>query len=198
MTARTAPRTVAELMTQRGLPVSEGDLVTALEEALLRRIAPAGAATLSQPAQQFLNEHGAIPHTDATDPAASAVTTTAADMIALIETSGTGEEAAKLLGVDASTVRGRISRGELYAIRVGRKNRLPAWQFTTQGALPHLGQVLAALPQDLHPLEVQALFELPSTELTINSQPMSPRTWLAGGGAPAPVIELATGLTVAP
>jgi excisionase family DNA binding protein len=123
---------------------------------------------------------------------------TAGQFIALIETSLTGEQAAGLLGIDASTVRGRISRGELYAIRVGRKNRLPRWQFTAHGALPHLGAVLAALPRDAHPLEVEAFFDLPCADLRVGERDTSPRGWLAGGGEPTPVLGLAAGLAISP
>ncbi len=196
--ASTAPSTVAELMNQHGLTVTEKDLVAALDEALIGRTPRPGSATLSSAAQQFLDEHGGIPATKTPNPAADAATTTAANMIALIETSLTGEQAAQRLSVDASTVRGRLSRKELYAIRVGRKNRLPLWQFTAEGALPHLGEVLSELPSDLHPLEVEALFTLPTADLSINNEELSPRAWLAAGGAPAPVVELAGGLRVAP
>lgn len=192
------PATVAELMASRGLPVAEKDLVAALDEALIGRTAPRHAGALSGAAQQVLDEHGGLPSPSPTDAAATILTSTAGHLIALIETSLTGEQAAELLGVDASTVRGRISRGELYAIRVGRKNRLPRWQFTADGALPHLAGVLHAAPADIHPLEIEALFDLPTPDLILGGRDSSPRTWLAGGGDPTPVLELAAGLAVSP
>jgi len=192
------PATVAQLMAERGLPVSEKDLVAALDEALLARTSPRDVGALSEHARQFLDEHGGIPSSGRPEAAANALTATAGGFIALVETSLTGEQAARLLGIDATTVRGRISRGELYAIRVGRKNRLPNWQFTAHGALPHLGAVIAALPDDAHPLEVEAFFDLPSPDLQVGEQDNSPRRWLAAGGEPTPVLALAAGLAISP
>lgn len=192
------PSTVAELMAQRGLPVAEADLVTALDSALIAQVRRPGSAPLSRAAQQFLDDHGRISRGDSADPATAAVTTTAAHMMALIGTSLTGEQAAARLGVSASTVRGRINRKALYAIRGGGSNRLPLWQFTTEGVLPHLRRVLTALPADLHPLEVQAFFMVPAAEFTSGTMPMCLRDWLAAGGAPAGVVELAAALGGAP
>ncbi len=194
----TMPATVAELMASRGLPVAEKDLVAAVDEALMSRTAPRHAGALSGAAQEFLDAHGGIASPGPADAASAVLLSTAGHLIALIETSLTGEQAAQLLGVDASTVRGRISRGELYAIRVGRKNRLPRWQFTAQGALPHLAGVLAAIPDDAHPLEVEAFFDLTCPELVVGNRDCSPRSWLAGGGDPTPVRELAAGLALSP
>jgi len=192
------PSTVAELMTQRGLLVAEADLATALDEALIGQLRRPGSAPLSQAAQQFLGDHGGIGQGETADPATGAVTTTAAHMIALIGTSLTGEQAAARLGINVSTVRGRISRKALNAIRVGRRNRLPLWQFAAEGVLPHLRAVLTALPVDLHPLEVEAFFALPAAELICGTMPTSPHTWLAAGGKPATVVALAASLGVAP
>ncbi len=86
----------------------------------------------------------------------------------------------------------------MYAIRVGRSNRLPLWQFTSDGVLPHLPRVLTALPANLHPLEVHAFFTLPAEELSSGTVPMSPGAWLGAGGAPAAVVELAASLGVVP
>ncbi len=77
-------------------------------------------------------------------------------------------------------------------------NRLPLWQFTTEGVLPHLRRVLTALPPNLHPLEVQAFFMVPAAEFTSGTVPMCLRDWLAAGGAPAGVVELAAALGGAP
>ncbi len=200
MTASRArsPSTVAELMTQRGMLVAEADLVTALDNALIGQIRQPGSAPLSRAAQQVLDDHGGLGHDDTANPVTVAVATTAAHLIALIGTSLTIEQAAARLGVNASTIRRRISRKALYAIRVGRSNRLPLWQFTSDGVLPHLPRVLTALPANLHPLEVHAFFTLPAEELSSGTVPMSPGAWLGAGGAPAAVVELAASLGVVP
>jgi len=191
--------TVAELMAERGLPVAEKDLAAALDEALLARTAPRGVGALSAPARAFLDAHGGIDDSPSGgDPAAEVLAGTAGQFMALVETSLTGEQAAAVLGVDASTVRGRISRHELHALRVGRRNLLPRWQFTTTGALPHLGALLSALPADLHPLEVEAFFTVACPDLVIGDHDTSPRDWLAGGGDPTPVLEQIAALTLSP
>jgi len=196
------PETMAQLVRERGLLVTEKDLVAALDEALLARTTPPGAAALTDTAQTFLDHHGGLPHPTSTGPDAvgAAVADTAAQFLALAATSLTGDQAAARLGIDASTVRGRISRGELHTIRVGRRNRLPVWQFTPTGVLPHLGALLPTLPTDLHPLEVEAFFTLSSPDLTIgdDAQALSPSQWLVAGGDPARVADLITGLALTP
>ncbi len=196
------PETMAQLVRERGLPVTEKDLVTALDEALLARATSPGAASLTVAAQTFLDDHGGLPHLTESGPdvVGAAVADTAGQFLALAATSLTGDQVAARLGIDASTVRGRISRGELHTLRVGRRNRLPAWQFTPTGALPYLGTLLPTVPADLHPLEVEAFFTVPSPDLTIgdSNQRLSPAQWLTAGGDPARVADLITGLTLTP
>jgi hypothetical protein len=112
----------------------------------------------------------------------------------MVQTSLSMADVADLLGVDQSRVRHRIADGALYPVRVGRANRLPAWQFAEGRALDALRDVLAALPDDLHPLEVAGFFTTPQPELTLNGTSTSPREWLAAGGDPDPVLDLARSL----
>lgn len=59
------------------------------------------------------------------------------------------EGTAELLGISAQAVSNRIRRGELVAIREGRRWLLPAWQFDPDSADPVLsgvGELLSAWP----------------------------------------------------
>lgn len=104
----------------------------------------------------------------------------------------TTEQAAERLHLSAATVRRRIRAGRLYGYRVGRTLRLPPWQFVGEAALPHLPEILAALPEEAHPMTVTGFMTLPSDEL----DGLSPVDWLATGGNPDPVRLAASTLTV--
>ncbi|MGI8680001.1 MAG: hypothetical protein ACR2LX_15230 [Jatrophihabitans sp.] len=93
------------------------------------------------------------------------------------------EQAAKLLMVDGSRVRHRVRDRALYAFKIGGALRLPTWQFHRHDALPGLRTLLAALPADLHPLEVAGFMTGPDADLAVDDEPTSPRDWLLGGGA---------------
>lgn len=107
---------------------------------------------------------------------------------AAVESTISTKQAAALLGTADSNIRRSIAAGRIYSIgRHADGHRLPAWQFVGQRALPHLSDVLDALPEDLHPLEVQSFFTTPQESLN----GMAPAQWLASGGPAAPVEELA-------
>jgi hypothetical protein len=58
----------------------------------------------------------------------------------------TAEEAADLLGITRQAIDNRRKRGTLLGVQLGKRGyRYPAWQFTPEGMLPGLGQVLSAL-----------------------------------------------------
>ena len=99
----------------------------------------------------------------------------------------TGAQAAEMLGVAPATVRDRKRDGRLYALPApGGSNRFPRWQFVENGphasVLPHLADVLEALPVDMHPLEIQEFFTQPRSWLTIDGDRLSAVNWLAAGG----------------
>lgn len=58
----------------------------------------------------------------------------------------TCKEVACRLGITPATVRARIRRGELLAIKHARRWHLPGWQLDRQGALPGLVELIAAWP----------------------------------------------------
>jgi hypothetical protein len=83
----------------------------------------------------------------------------------------------------------------LYSVRSGRALRLPAWQFDAdRRPLPGLAAVLAALPEGLHPREVEGFMTTPQSELVLDDAPAAPREWLLHGGDPQVVASLAADL----
>ncbi len=188
--------TIAGYLGARGLRVSESDLVHSIDAALGDRLASPSAAALTPAAQGFLAEYGGI--TLVPDAARRVVVSTIGHLAAAAESAMTVAEAAELLGVDPSRIRHRIAAGAIYAMRLGRRNMLPQWQFHETGALPYIAEVLAALPDDLHPLEVAEFFTESQSELIVKGAEVSPRTWLAGGGEPEPVIDIAASLAHMP
>lgn len=106
-------------------------------------------------------------------------------------------ETAQLLGVDPTRVRQRLRERTLYGLRVdGRAWRLPRFQFDDAGhEIPHLGEVLRALPPDLHPRSVEGFLFVPKPELSADGKPTGPRDWLSTGGPADPVLALASALT---
>lgn len=97
-------------------------------------------------------------------------------------------QAAAMLQTADSNVRRSIASNRIYSAgRLGPGHQLPQWQFVGGKPLPHLAEVLVALPTDLHPIEVESFFTSPDE--TLNG--MSPADWLATGGSLQPVIALA-------
>jgi hypothetical protein len=128
---------------------------------------------------------------DEIDPLADSLT----DYVALLETSLSTAEAAKLLKVDASRVRQRLRERSLYGIEYEDSWRLPRFQFERRSVLPGLAKVLATLPQELHPLDVATWFTLPNPDLERGDagEVVSPREWLLHGGDVEAVVALARG-----
>lgn len=108
----------------------------------------------------------------------------------------TAGDVAKALGVSAARVRQRASERTLYAIRSGDVWRFPAWQFDphTGHEIPGLAAVIPSFSRTLHPIAVFRFLDEPSADLEIGDEPTSPLRWLATGGDPAPVAEIAAEL----
>jgi hypothetical protein len=113
---------------------------------------------------------------------------TIVDYMALIETSLTAGQAAKLLGVDVSRIRQRLRAGTLMGIEYEGEWRLPLFQFERGLVLPGLGEVIAALPAGMNPLDVVLWFLEPNVDL---EPAISPRAWLLAGHPAAAVAGLA-------
>jgi len=110
---------------------------------------------------------------------------TAARYAALRAAALTEPEAAALLGVSESRVRQRIGERTLYAVRAGRERRLPRFQFSEDGLVPNVGEVLREVPEDAHPLAVEGWFVGPDPDLILEGEDasLSPRDWLLSGGS---------------
>jgi hypothetical protein len=130
---------------------------------------------------------------DETDPLFRSVV----DYMALIETSSSASEAAKNLKVDVSRIRQRIRERSLFSLEYEGEYRLPLFQFERRQVLPGLRDVLAALPEELNPLDVAQWFLSPNidleSELGYGKSHPSPRDWLIRGEPVGRVVELARG-----
>ena len=184
---------VLEYLSERGVEVEEEELRSALDQLLGEHLIAEGSASLTKDAESVLQRISPSPRRRAT---ALATAATVADSVKLLVTSRSVEQVASELGVDPSRIRHRVADKSLYAIRVGRRLLLPAWQFDEARPLPSLGAVLSVLPPDLHPLEVAGFMTSPHGDLEVRNRAVSPGRWLAGGGDPAPVVELAESLAV--
>lgn len=113
-------------------------------------------------------------------------------LAAVTETQGAAE-VAKRLGIDASRVRHRQSKGGLYAFMAGGNRRYPAWQFTgdpAQPVLPGLAAVVSAFPDDLHPATIQGFMTTRQSELSAGGEAMTPVEWLRHGGDTQAVVDI--------
>jgi hypothetical protein len=121
--------------------------------------------------------------------------TAARASVMFIEAKSAGD-VAKALGVSAARIRQRAVDRTLYAIRTGETWRFPAWQFDpdTGHEVPGLASVISSFSPTLHPIAVYRFLDAPSPDLEIDDEPVSPLRWLATGGDPTPVAEIAAAL----
>jgi hypothetical protein len=185
------------VLAEAGLRVSSREFLRLVADAA-RRISPpqSSPADYFTPSQLRVLDDVGLDLSPArqgeVDPRARSVATVAV----LADSSHSVAEAAKLLGVDTSRVRHRLSEGKLTGWKE-RGWRLPAWQFANSGALPGLDQVLRAIPDDQPQLMVAAFMNTPQPDLEINGKPATPRQWLLAHGDPGAVAELASTLGTA-
>ena len=144
------------------------------------------------------------------EPEGDPLATTTAQFAALVSTSLTAKEAAARLGIPESRVRRMIARRTLYSVLLDNRRHIPAFQFAQQGSpmerarpspaaaegalVPNIGKVNAALPEDLHSVEVQAWYTQPHTDLFLGDDVdarVSPLDWLRSGGDVDRVAQLA-------
>ncbi len=122
---------------------------------------------------------------------------TAAKYAALLATALTTREAAGLLGTGESRVRQRLKEKTLYAVKAGRENRLPAFQFEGGKEVPGIGEILRHMDRSVHPVALSNWFTLPNPDLHLDEEEekaVSPREWLLSGGAPGVLVPLAEDL----
>jgi hypothetical protein len=162
---------------------------------------PAGGATappppLTEAEERLLREAGLDPRPLALGEA-HPVHRATAEYARLLHDSYTAEDAADLLGVNASRIRQRLTGAPrtLYGIKAGRGWRIPKFQFHGRRLVPGIERAMERLAPDLHPVAVYRWFTSPNSDLTRDGDtPMSPLDWLRVGNPPDSVAELAAGL----
>ena len=103
----------------------------------------------------------------------------------------TRDQAAGRLGITPQAVSKRVASGGLLALRRGRVNRLPAWQFYEDTVLPGLKQVISTYPGGALSLTIWATSPSPDLDAATPAQVLSRR------GGLLRVLEVARGLTPA-
>jgi hypothetical protein len=187
---------LTEVLTRNNLRVSEARFLELVEQSL----AELGGPVVDDPQRALSKDEVAAltavkadlsprRHREA-DPRAQA----AAAYAVLLADAMTVAEVADRLGIDGSRVRHRLAKQQLIGIRQSRGWSLPAYQFGADGALlPGIERVASALAGS-HPVVVARFFATPQPELVVERRRLTPRQWLAGGGDPSRVVELARSL----
>jgi hypothetical protein len=114
----------------------------------------------------------------------------------LLRDSCSVEQAARILGVNASRIRQRLtgSPRTLYGIKYGKSWRIPRFQFQQRRLVPGIEPVISRLAEPLHPVAVCRWFTAPNHDLTVAARPVSPLEWLRSGNPPRAVADLAAQL----
>lgn len=147
--------------------------------------------SLSAPEIQALHSVGAVLEPWAAGQAADPITGTVAGYMALLDSSYSTRELARVLEVDVSRIRQRLRERSLLGVEYEGEWRLPRFQFEGGRVLPGLAQVLRALPADLPALDVAEWFLSPNPDLEQGERTLSPREWLLHGKDPAAVAAIA-------
>jgi hypothetical protein len=152
------------------------------------------AAPLTQSERDFLTGHVGLTTNDLTSDTTNAVdveiaTNRASAARAVRDSSYSTKEVAEELGMDPANVRRAVAEGSLYSVKTGPNNHhwFPMWQFSEGQRLPGLKRVIAALPDNYHPVEVEEFMTGPAEAL----RGRSPADWLASGGSVDEVVALA-------
>jgi hypothetical protein len=103
----------------------------------------------------------------------------------------TRDQAAEWLGITPQAVSKRVASGGLVALRRGRVNQLPAWQFYEDTVLPGLKQVISVYPGGALSLTIWATSPSPDLDGATPAQTLTRR------GGLARVLETARALTPA-
>ncbi|MEJ5946864.1 helix-turn-helix domain-containing protein [Pseudokineococcus basanitobsidens] len=194
---RLPERTLAGWLSRHGLDLTEAELVASLDAAVpVGRLVSPDVARLPLGDESVLSSHSGVAPAAASELARGRARAVH-DAAAMLSKSLSVRELADRLEVAPSTVRHWIRDSTVYALpgAAGRGvRRVPRWQLEDGHLLPGLGQVLRALPADMHPVQLERFFTTTQPELAVDGDAMSPREWLARGGAPEPVATLAAGL----
>ena len=125
---------------------------------------------------------------------------TIAEYAALLKTSKSVSEVARLLGVNPSRIRQRLNARppSIYGIKVDGEWRIPGFLLDGRHLVRGIDQIVAKLDPELHPVSFYHWFTTPNPDLeaedAAGERPLSPRDWLLSGHAPEPLAELASHL----
>jgi hypothetical protein len=192
---KAAPDSLHALLASRGVNVEILDLLTMALTATLKlpiahRIDPHRALTVEELA--VLKDGGFEPAETprGSDPFARGI----ADYASLVANGLSVSDAAKLLNVEESRIRQRLSERTAYGFKYRHTWKLPSFQFDENGLVPGIDQVIRNLPTDLHPVAILTWFTSPNVDLPSSASDeadMSPLDWLRSGNDPKLVAELA-------
>lgn len=119
---------------------------------------------------------------------------TAIKYAALIESGLSTKDVANRLDITESQVRQMVSRKTLYSILLNNRRYVPIFQFEDTGPMvSNISKVNAALPSDLHPVEVYQWYTEADLELFLGDDIdsiMSPLAWLRSGGDTKKLVTL--------
>lgn len=175
-------------ISRHGLAISPQDFMAVLSD-LSDRSAP-----LTGSDRNFLTKHAGLNEEELTQETVDAAdieiaaTRSAAAQDVKTRTLDT-QNVAALLKIAHANVRRAVREGTLFSVKTspGGHHLFPDWQFHHERALPGLRAVITALPDNYHPLEIEAFMTSETPEL----RGMSPVTWLAEGGNVDEVVALA-------
>jgi hypothetical protein len=181
---------VAEVLHELGYASTEAQVADALA-VLLRPSQLDSGVELTAADQGYLRAHSGV-----SEPTGQQLTELDARSAALAAAQAAGTlsrtDVAERLAIDPSRVSHQTTAGDLYAYKLTRGRPVyPDWQFQGKQVIPHLREVLAAVPARTHPVALYTFMTTPDSALLVGDRPLSPRQWLDAGGAPEPVRELA-------
>lgn len=184
---------LAVLADRLSLPVSQ--LMAELEETAEHT--PAGGddpvSSLDPQTEEVLRSAGSL--SVAMPPLSErASTRTAIRGAGLLNEAYSVKEVAEILGRNPSRIRQRLGDRTLYGVLRDGEWRLPRFQFRDGEEVPGLKEVLPRLPENMHPVAVYNFLTRPNVDLDAGTGPVSPLDWLAEGGHPERVAELAENL----
>lgn len=180
---------LTDLLERTGYPVSAEDVLEALADVLPRR--DEVADDLSAADRAYLEEFsGLSPASD--EEVARLVARRAALATAEVARSLDRAEVGERIGVSPSRVSHRHTAGALFAFRIGPSKTLyPDWQFTVDGTIPGLREIVEVLPAGVPAALVRRFMTEPDGALELGDEAVAPRDWLLEGGDISRVVELA-------
>lgn len=183
--------TIEQVLRHFNVELSESDLAESLAAALGRVPGVASTAVTSSDREYLATYGGAgvakqIDDWSPTKEHEQRVESAVAQTLGALTGTLSIEQAAASLGVDRSRMSHRLSAGLLYALTIGGRRRLPAWQIHHGHEIPGLAAVIASIEPEMHPASVEGVMTTPRDELG----GQTPIAYLDSGGNAAAVADL--------